>query len=298
MYNRLRIRIMYFLAIYVILQFVWWTYFILTLDASKLDLKARFTMILGEGSVFLLIIIFAFTRLIISLRKEGKLNEQKDNFLMSITHELKTPIAHNKLSIQTLLKRNDISEEIRIDLLHKVLTENDRLQHLVENLLTATRLETKYLKPNREKFNVYLLINRLLEHYSILFENTKINLIAVSNEVWVMADERMVETVILNIIDNFHKYASDSDEFRVIVSTFGDKVKCSFEDQGIGINDAFRKEVFKKFTRSESEEIRTKKGTGLGLYICREFLKLNGGTILCEPNQPKGTKFIISLPLA
>lgn len=297
-YNKFRIRIIYFLAIYVVLQFVWWTYFILTLDISKLNAGAKFSMILGEGSVFLLIIIFAFTRLIISLRKEGKLSEQKDNFLMSITHELKTPIAHNKLTVQTLIKRQDLDDKMKNNLLEKVLIENNRLQHLVENLLTATRLESRYFQPNREKFKLIDLIQDLTKTYAILMENTQVNLIEEKKDIQVYADKRMIETVVINIIDNFHKYASESEEFRIIVSIFEGRAKCSFIDQGEGISEEMRKEVFKRFVRTENEEIRTKKGTGLGLYICKEFLKLNGGTMICEANQPKGTKFILSLPLA
>jgi len=292
------IYFIYFLTVYVIIQYIWWTYFILNIDQSPFNSKAKNWMIIGEGSVFLFIIIFAFSRLIVSLKKESRLNEQKNNFLMSITHELKTPIAHNKLTLQTLLKRKNIEETARIDLTEKVLAENTRLEHLVENILTATRLETNYFKLNKEKFDFYILVNELIKRYSILLGDAQINVIRNTEKTIVNADQSMIETVIINIIENYHKYALDSKEFNIILSTFGDRVKCSFTDMGEGVPAEFQRDIFKKFVRAENEEVRTKKGTGLGLYISKEFLKLNQGTISFTPNKPKGAVFEITLPLA
>lgn len=292
------IYFIYFLTVYVIIQYIWWTYFILNIDQSPVNSKAKNWMIIGEGSVFLFIIIFAFSRLIVSLKKESRLNEQKNNFLMSITHELKTPIAHNKLTLQTLLKRKNIEETARIDLTEKVLAENTRLEHLVENILTATRLETNYFKLNKEKFDFYILVNELIKRYSILLGDAQINVIRNTEKTIVNADQSMIETVIINIIENYHKYALDSKEFNIILSTFGDRVKCSFTDMGEGVPAEFQRDIFKKFVRAENEEVRTKKGTGLGLYISKEFLKLNQGTISFTPNKPKGAVFEITLPLA
>lgn len=255
-------------------------------------------MIVGEGAVFMMILIFAFTRLIISLGKESKLNEQKDNFLMSITHELKTPIAHNKLTLQTILKRKNIQPEVQTELLEKVLSENDRLQHLVENLLTATRLEARYFVPQCERFDLLELVQSLLKNYVILLGNSTINIVSTADFPMVVADKKMIETVVINLIENYHKYAENAKELRVKITKFEDKIKCSFIDDGEGVPESFRKEIFKKFIRTENEEVRTKKGTGLGLYICREFMKLNRGSIRFLPNQPKGAIFELTLPQA
>lgn len=280
------------------LQFSWWAYFLLHFDPDKLSERARFTMILGEGGVFMLILIFAFTRLIISLGKESKLNQQKDNFLMSITHELKTPIAHNKLTLQTLLKRKDIPSEKQQELLEKVLSENGRLQHLVENLLTATRLEARYFKPQKEKFNLHEKVTALIENYAILLKDTEINIISHVENPIVYADSTMIDTVLINLIENYHKYAINATELQIEIHSFEDKIKCTLKDNGEGVPDKFKKEMFKKFVRNENEETRTKKGTGLGLYIAKEFMKINKGNIRYIPNQPKGAIFELIIPRA
>lgn len=232
------------------------------------------------------------------MKKEINLNEQKNNFLLSITHELKTPIAHNKLTLQTLLKRNNIDPETQRQLTQKILNENDRLERLVENLLTATRLETNFFQLNKERYNLYEQIDHLLKRYSILFANTQVNIVTYQTDLFVNADKFMMETVITNLIENAHKYAAESEEFTVIISIFGDRIRCQFCDTGEGVSEEFQPYIFQKFVRAQSEEIRTKKGTGLGLFICREFLKLNNGTITYQSNKPKGSIFEITLPLA
>ncbi len=288
----------YFLVTYVVLQYVWWTYFILKLGENTERQNTIFWMLIGEGSVFLFVIIFTFSRLIISLKKEEKLNQQKNNFLLSVTHELKTPITHNKLSIQTLLKRKNLEEDKRNDLFEKILAENSRLEHLVENILTSTRLETKFFKLTKEKFNIYLLITDLVKRYAILLGDSVVNIATDSEDIEVLADKKMIETVFINIMENYHKYALDSESLTILISIFGDKVKCAFMDYGKGVPKEYRKDIFKKFVRTENEDERTKKGTGLGLYIAREFLKLNNGSISYSPNKPEGSIFEIIIPIA
>lgn len=288
----------YFLVIYVVIQYIWWTYFILKLGAKSERPETIFWMLIGEGGVFLFIIIFTFTRLIVSLRKEEKLKQQKNNFLLSITHELKTPIAHNKLTLQTLEKRKNLDEARKEELLQRVLSENDRLEHLVENLLISTRIETNYFKATKERFDLVDLINRLIERYAILLGNSKVNFVSYAPKVEVLADEKMIETVLINLIENYHKYALESETLSIIITNFGKKIKCSFIDEGVGVPSGYQKEIFKKFIRTENEEIRTKKGTGLGLYISKEFMKLNKGNIIYLPNKPKGSIFELTIPLA
>lgn len=288
----------YFLVTYVVLQYIWWTFFILKLGENTERQSTIFWMLIGEGSVFLFVILFTFSRLILSLKKEEKLKQQKNNFLLSVTHELKTPITHNKLTIQTLLKRKNLDEDKRNDLYEKILAENNRLEHLVENILTSTRLETKFFQLNKEKFNIYLLINELVKHYAILLGDSVVNIATESEDIEVVADRKMIETVVINLIENYHKYALESGALTIIISTFGDRVKCAFSDVGKGVPKEFRKDIFKKFVRTENEEKRTKKGTGLGLYISREFLILNNGNISYSPNKPMGSIFEITIPIA
>jgi len=291
------IYLMSFLCVYVIVQHLWWAYYLMHLEAHPINDNKRWWMIFGESGVILLIMIYAFARLIISLRKEARLNEQKNNFLLSITHELKTPIAHNRLSIQTILKRPNLEAATRENLLQKILDENDLLNRLVEKILTATRLETRFFKPQQELFNYYELLEELLEKYAILLDDKEVIINTFSKKIYVNADKKMLETVIINLIENFHKYAGDSPSFKISITKLENRFKCSFIDEGKGIENRFKHDIFKKFIRGENEETRTQKGTGLGLYISKEFLKLNQGDIFFRQNQPKGAIFDVILPL-
>ena len=127
------------LLLYVILQAAWWLYSIHQLSAEvineKEELDRKTSMIISEGAVFLLILIVGFFITYRSLRKEVQVSAQQKNFLLAITHELKTPIASLKLYLQTLVKR-DLPQEKQKEILGKSIKDADRLNELVENILS------------------------------------------------------------------------------------------------------------------------------------------------------------------
>jgi two-component system, OmpR family, phosphate regulon sensor histidine kinase PhoR len=143
----------YLLAGYVFLQFTWWGYHLIQLTkeitVSEQIVNKRIGMIIGEGMVFLLILVFGLYKIQKSIRKEHELAQRQNNFLLSVTHELKTPLASIKLYLQTLIKRN-FEPEKREELLQKAILENERLEEIVEALLISARIENKQLTIDRE----------------------------------------------------------------------------------------------------------------------------------------------------
>ena len=138
--NRRTALIFYVLSAYVVIQFLWWGYRIIELTnelaKESTEISSRVRMILGEGSVFLLLLLIGIWQIRRSIRKELKLSTRQNNFLLSVTHELKTPLAANKLYIQTIQKR-DLSKEQTNDLLKKSIEENARLEYMIDNILNA-----------------------------------------------------------------------------------------------------------------------------------------------------------------
>ena len=136
----------YILGIYVVLQFAWWGFHLIqiTNELQSVNGKAnnKAIMIVGEGIVFFSILLFGLWRIKLSIKKDQQLSERQSNFLLSVTHELKTPLASTKLYLQTLIKR-DFSTEKREEMLQKAIIENQRLEEIVESILTATRLENR-----------------------------------------------------------------------------------------------------------------------------------------------------------
>jgi signal transduction histidine kinase len=287
----------YILGIYVVLQFAWWGFHLIqiTTELQAVNGKAnnKAIMIVGEGIVFFSILLFGLWRIKLSIKKDQQLSERQSNFLLSVTHELKTPLASTKLYLQTLIKR-DFSTEKREEMLQKAIIENQRLEEIVESILTATRLENRTLKLHKEWIDLNELIQQLIDNYNItsgknwiIFENQ----VAVKIE----ADAFMIKTILRNLIENGLKYASNSEQFTVFLKRELNQVKFGTRDNGPGVPADLQKDIFKKFFRIENEETRSQKGTGLGLFIAAEFTKLNGGKLNYYPNKPTGSVFEITL---
>lgn len=287
----------YVLGMYVVLQFAWWGFHLIqiTHELQKVNnaVNNKAVMIIGEGLVFFSILIFGLWRIRVSIKKDQQLSERQSNFLLSVTHELKTPLASTKLYLQTLLKR-DFTPEKREEMLQKAIIENQRLEEIVESILMATRLESRTFKLHREPINLNEMIESMVKNYNIIagknwlvFEN--------SESIQIEADTFMIKTILRNLIENAFKYAKDSEHLIIFLKRDQNRVKFGTCDTGPGIESELQKEVFKKFVRIENEETRSQKGTGLGLFIASEFAKLNGGKLSYIPNKPQGSIFEITL---
>jgi signal transduction histidine kinase len=138
----------YLLTAYILLQFAWWAYLLIdlnrTLYASSGEgvIRLKTWMIIGEGSVFLIFLLAGIFIMQRTIRKEIALVRQQRNFLLSITHELKTPIASIKLGLQTLQKRKSLSPEERKPFEESAIKNTERLHSLIDNVLLATRIES------------------------------------------------------------------------------------------------------------------------------------------------------------
>lgn len=285
--------ILYVLSAYVILQFIWWGYHIIDLtkevSGDSTQVTKRVTMIIGEGAVFLLILVVGIWYVRKSIIKDIKLSERQSNFLLSVTHELKTPLASNKLYLQTIVKR-ELEKEQRDQLLIKAIEENDRLERMIDNILNASRLENKALQINPETFEFKPLAQSSIDRFKQLAPNATF-VLELEDNMTIKGDRLLLETLLNNLIENALKYAGRSSE----ITIFGKKSQFGVKDNGSGVSPEDQLEIFKKFYRSGNEDTRTQKGTGLGLYIVSKLVQLHGGTIEYANNQPKGACFTIDL---
>lgn len=285
--------VLYVLSAYVILQFIWWGYHIIDLtqevSGESANVNKRVTMILGEGAVFLLILIAGIWYVRRSIIKDIKLSQRQSNFLLSVTHELKTPLASNKLYLQTIIKR-ELEKDQRDQLLVKAIEENDRLERMINNIINASRLENKALQITKEPFELNALAKSSIDRFKQLAPNAVFKL-ELDDKTKITGDRLLIETILNNLIENALKYAGRSSE----ITVFGNSSSLGVKDNGPGISPEDQTEIFKKFYRSGNEDTRTQKGTGLGLYIVSKLVQLHGGTINYSNNQPKGACFTIEL---
>jgi signal transduction histidine kinase len=260
-------------------------------------LHKRWLMIAGEGTVFALILGLGIYRTRNTFKKEFELSKQQKNFMLSITHELKSPIASARLQIETLLKRQ-LPQEKQEFVLNQALQETERLDALVEKILLANRIESSAYLIQKEHLNLSELCQKIIDNLKVsLLKNNTINT-QIKKDIKVFGDEMAFTSIITNLLDNASKYSNQQSTIELILYKNNDIVTLSVKDEGIGITPADEVIVFNKFYRAGNEETRNTKGTGLGLYIVKNLVKMHQGTIKITSNKPKGTIFTMQLNCA
>lgn len=289
----------YILGLYVVLQFAWWGFHLIELTeelkSDSTDVSKRVIMIIGEGLVFFSILLFGLWKIRSSIKKDLQLSERQNNFLLSVTHELKTPLAANKLYLQTIQKRN-LDEEKRKNLMEKAIQENERLEGMIENILNASRLENNALKPHREEIDVTALFEQVAERFQ---KHNQQELIVLNLEKDIIAnlDVFFVETIVNNLLDNALKYGGSSGKIELYLVKKAERLVFGVKDQGPGIEKEEIKKMFEKFYRSGNEDTRQQKGSGLGLFIVAELVRMHHGKVSYKENTPRGANFEILLEL-
>jgi signal transduction histidine kinase len=219
-----------------------------------------------------------------------KLNKQQNNFLLSVTHEFKTPIAAIRLMLETS-KHPKIEITKQSELVDRSIQSTYRLEELAENMLTAMQIESNAYSYNLETVNWSELIRNCIQNQSI---NGEIRA-EIANHISVQGDDFILRMVINNLIENAFKY-SGNNPIEVSLKQEGKWKVLSIKDQGIGIRKKDLKNIFKKFYRVQDEETRIAKGTGLGLFIVKQAIEKHQGRVEVVSEINKGTEFKIILP--
>lgn len=308
----------YVLMVYVCLQFLWWAWLIfdsnrdihalqlqvlelqpypaLEFAALKAELDAKLRtkvwMVLGEGSVFLLLLFWGLFRVRAAFRKETNLLQQQRNFLLSVTHELKTPLASVKLYLQTLQARK-LEAEKEKQVLGNALAQADRLNQLVENILLATSIENQSYHVQPQPGDLSAFIKQQLAQSASLSNETHTLKTELQAGVTARFDALAVTSILENLLENAVKYAPSGSTITVSVRNNSGQSELLVADEGPGIPAAQKQKVFEKFYRAGSEETRTAKGTGLGLYIVKELAKQQEAHIELRQGSNGGAIFAV-----
>ncbi|WP_262246828.1 sensor histidine kinase [Parapedobacter soli] len=280
----------YFLVFYATAQLVWWG--VLLIDAQP----DRQVMIIGEGLFFMVIFVVGALKLKKAFLREHKRQHQQQNFLLAVTHELKSPLASIKLAIQTILKRS-LSDEQRNQFLSNSLKDIERLDDLVGNVLIATKLEDLRYNFPKEEIDLSELVQHVAGRLQIHSCTTQVIKTEVEAGLQIEGDRFAITNVVTNLIENAVKYSPPCAHVLVRLAQESDQVVFSVADHGIGIDDNEKKLIFNKFYRVGSEDTRKTKGTGLGLYIVKTVLERHRAQIKVRDNVPSGSVFEVKFPL-
>lgn len=249
---------------------------------------------IGEGATFLVVILIGAVVVYTSFSRRIRLSRQQNNFMLSVTHELKSPIAAMKLNLQTL-ERHQLNEEKRNELLERCIKESNRLNDLCNNMLFASQLEGRQYKAAKELFDLSELVEDAVEDYAGRYPRTFEQEIMPGCKV--TGDKVMLRMAVNNLLENAVKYTPAEKPIMITLDTKNSSAVLSVIDQGSGIPDNEKKNIFNKFYRVGNEESRKTKGTGLGLYLTNKVVQQHKGRIIVKNNTPSGSIFEISLPV-
>ncbi len=247
----------------------------------------------GEGVIFFAVIIIGAYLLFRATIRHLKFTQQQQNFMMAVTHELKTPIAIVKLNIETL-QRRELKEEHKKKILEDTLSETDRLNNLCNNILVTSQLETGRYNCLREPIDMNELLVQSAHEFQNRFPQSRIIYQPVEQSINLDGEILLIQLLMSNLIENAVKYSGKDSLVLIGLKQTGRKMFLTVADNGQGIQDDEKKKVFEKFYRTGDENKRKTKGTGLGLYLCKKIVQSHHGNISITDNYPEGTIFTVT----
>lgn len=268
-----------------------------SIAASESERAGVYYTLLAVGTTFLVLVLVGTIMYLYITVKTVRLAQQQSNFIDSVTHELKSPIASLKLYLQTLEKRK-LPEEKVAEVHHSMLEVLGGLDHLIDHLLDAARLEKGVVEIPLEEVDLPAILEQCAATTTRLYrlEPTAITLRLQPIPLW--AHTKECEMVFRNLIDNAVKYSGSDPQVEIEIYTpSSSTVGVRISDNGPGVPAKLRRKIFGRFVRLGSELERKQAGTGLGLYIVRELVKRMRGKIHVQSRSPlPGTSFEVELP--
>ncbi|TDH25130.1 two-component sensor histidine kinase [Segetibacter sp. 3557_3] len=246
-----------------------------------------------EGVVFLGLIIISAIYVYRATRRQFRLSLQQQNFMMAITHELKTPIAVTLLNLETLQKHR-LDEGRQQKLIANTIQEANRLNTLCNNILLASQLEARAYQLNRVELNLSEVVEDCIAEFENHFPGRKING-NVDQQVFFTGEHLLLQVLVNNLLENAQKYTPRDIPIKVDLAEQMQRIVLKVADHGPGIPEDEKRKIFEKFYRIGNEATRNTKGTGLGLYLCKRIANDHGGDISVKNNEPQGSVFTVTL---
>lgn len=312
-----RVALVLFVILTAILiaQAVWWIIFMAQMIDEKVEQAEqlgappdvveqihreevhRQIMVGSEGVFFLVLTLVGVGLIYRSVVRAEQLKFQQQNFLMAITHELRTPIASIRLYLDTLQSER-VSPDRKADVLPRIRDNLGRLEGLVDDALDAGRLDRGGYRLQAEVFDLRQLIDELLDNPPATQAEVRINR-RLPEKAPLYGDRSALSRALNAIVINAIKY-NDSDpiELDIDLESGGDHYTLRIRDNGRGLAAPDTRRIFDRFYRVQDERLGHSGGSGLGLYLAREIIRAHNGRIRAEsPGSGRGATFVIRLPI-
>jgi len=306
-------RLFHPLITFIVIQILWilllvsWIYWFLGRHQQLKDLANKYQvewlpatgdwLILTEGILLLVAILVGVYVIFLYWRRQASLNRSQRHFINQVTHELKSPLASIQLHLETIQMRQPNPQQLQ-QFVSRMQGDSERLNSLINNLLTAGKIEHRGAELNLQRGN----LSQMIESY---FLKEKGKFPAEGKLSWVIEpgliarfEADALETVMRNLLENAILYADGPPIIEIKLNRDRETAHLRFIDQGNGIPRKYQKKVFQIFYRIRLGG-KTIPGSGLGLFIVRNVIRLHGGKVWIEsPGKGKGTTFHLMIPLA
>lgn len=284
-------------ATLTVVMLVGWIYLILKNGELTQQWVGNFWLLVG-GILSLVAITTVLILFSVFLARQILEIRRQTTFIDSVTHELRSPLASIRLGLQTL-GRSGLASEQREQLREMMLEDTDRLAAFIDDILEATRLEYAHAGQALNHVSLGELIHRctatVARRHKLDPNDIEID---VDDATELRIDGTAVETVLKNLLDNAIKYSNPPVRVQITArATDQGRVEICVRDRGVGIPPHELRRIFNRFYRVDHEDVRARRGTGLGLFVVKALVKDLGGRLKAHSDgQGKGTTMTISLP--
>lgn len=257
-----------------------------------MEFKKRATIKhLSEGLFFLALIVLGAVFVFRTVRRQFKVQQQQQNFMMAVTHELKTPISVTRLNLETMLKYS-LDAEKQKRLIYTTLEENSRLNFLTNNILIASQLEGGGYPFAKEELDLSDLLKDCVQDFRNRFPD-RVFTEQIVPDADLKGDSLLLQIMINNLLENAIKYSPKEAPVSAILTMDDTVIQLEISDEGPGIPDEEKKKIFNRFYRIGNEATRKTKGTGLGLYLCTRIARDHNADISVTNHSPRGSTFVV-----
>jgi len=255
-------------------------------------------LILLEGCLLMLIILAGVYIIFVYWNKQARLNRLQSNFVSSVSHELKSPLASIQLYLETM-KYQKVSKADAADFVEIMLTDTERLASLINNILESSKYDPKKMQLQFQSVNLGTFLREVVEGLKRQFEerNCKVKL-EIQGDCELLLDRRAMQMVFNNLIGNALRYSPIGAPLTIRLQKKKKFCEIDFIDRGMGLGKKDVKKIFRKFYRVTDQNSQNIEGAGLGLFISKEIVRTHKGQMRVFSEGPgKGSVFTVALPM-
>lgn len=233
------------------------------------------------------------------ITRDKEIDSLRNSILSTVSHELRTPLTTIRGCAESLLRKDvewDATESE--EFLTAIVDESNRLRELIKNIMDMSKIEAGALNLDRHYADIGKLIERIVGRFRQRFPGMEISVELDENVPFVLIDERRMEQVLNNLLENAIKYSEGTPRviIRTVYCAYEDQVAVSVIDHGIGIDPQYKTAIFERFYRIDTPHSNKVGGSGVGLSIAKGIVEAHGGSIRLDSMSTLGSKFTFTIP--